>query len=82
MKKAERIYRTLTNEIRDKAGLDCDSIRFPEAWNVSMRTVNNMAEIHNTRLNRAKRINTSDEQENILRIVTNSIVNEKARLSK
>lgn len=81
MTKAERIYRTLTNEAKDKAHLGCDSIRFFGEWKVVIRTIDNMTALHNTRLDRALRINTTPEKENVLRIVTNSIVNEKARLA-
>ncbi len=82
MIKAERVYKTLTNEVNSIARLGADSLRFPENWNVSIRTLNVMKIEHETRLNRASRMNISEEKINVLRIITNSIENEEKRLKE
>ncbi len=80
MNKAESIYRELTNKATEIAHLEADSIRFSGDWEVSTRTLNAIKKEHNLRLNRATRINLSDDRMNVLRIVGNSIDNEDKRL--
>ncbi len=78
--KAESIYSELTNKASEVTHLGADSIRFSGNWEMTIRTLNAVKKEYETRLNRALRMNLSDDRMNVLRIVGNSIDNEEKRL--